>query len=170
GKGGRIERVEFDNYDIWADKTEWVLARIRVWLVGREEPQDYGLPLALAWEEKDDGDEALRPLWPYALARVRVRARMGLLYDAFADERFSQGLMKMIARNARIPLGNGWLKFSATRAFHELAGDLPEMLPVKRLALDSSNTTIAIGNRMLLKGYRRLHPGVSPELEMGRFL
>jgi maltose alpha-D-glucosyltransferase/alpha-amylase len=95
---------------------------------------------------------------------------MGLLYDAFADERFSQGLMKMMARNARIPLGNGWLKFSATRAFHELAGDLPEMLPVKRLALDSSNTTIAIGNRMLLKGYRRLQSGISPELEMGRFL
>ncbi|MCP5127054.1 MAG: maltose alpha-D-glucosyltransferase [Gammaproteobacteria bacterium] len=170
GKGGRIERVEFENYDIWADQTEWVLARIRVWLVGRDEPQDYGLPLALAWEEKDDGDETLRSLWPYALARVRVRARMGLLYDAFADERFSQGLMKMIARNARIPLGNGWLKFSATRAFHSLAGDLPEMLPVKRLALDSSNTTIAIGNRMLLKGYRRLQPGISPELEMGRFL
>ncbi|MCB1919414.1 MAG: alpha-amylase, partial [Candidatus Competibacteraceae bacterium] len=37
-------------------------------------------------------------------------------------------------------------------------------------ALDSSNTTIAIGNRMLLKGYRRLQPGISPELEMGRFL
>ncbi len=168
GKGGRIEKVEFEKYDIWADQTEWLLARVRVWLAGRPEPQDYGLPLALAWEQ--DGEEGLRALWPYALAKVRVRAKMGLLYDAFADERFCQTLLKMIAHGARIPLGHGWLKFSATRALAALAGDHPEQLPVRRLALDSSNTTITLGDRLLLKGYRRLQSGINPELEMGRFL
>ena len=168
GKGGRIEKVEFEKYDIWADQTEWLLARVRVWLAGRAEPQDYGLPLALAWEQ--DGEEAFRALMPYALARVRVRARMGLLYDAFADERFCQALLKMIGRAERVPLGDGWLKFSATCAFAELAGDASEQLPARRLALDSSNTTIAFGDRLLLKGYRRLQPGINPELEMGRFL
>ncbi len=170
GKSGRIERVEFDQYDVWVGHTEWGLARVRVWLAGREEPQEYGLPLALAWEGKGDSDEELRSLWPYALARVRFRARMGLLYDAYADAHFCQNLVKMMARGEQIPLGNGWLKFSATGAFGKLAGDLPEMLPIKRLVLDSSNTTIAIGERMLLKGYRRLQPGINPELEMGRFL
>ena len=168
GKGGRIERVEFEKYDIWPDRNEWLLARIRVWLVGRPEPHDYALPLALAWEE--DGDEKLRPLWPYALAKVRVRARMGLLYGAFADERFCQHLVGRIAIGARIPLGQGCLRFSATRIFAELAGDAPESLPAKRLALDSSNTTIAIGERLLMKAYRRMRPGINPELEMGRFL
>jgi trehalose synthase-fused probable maltokinase len=122
----------------------------------------------LGWE--DDGEDKLRPLRPYALARVRARAKMGLLYDAFANECFGQALVKMIARNARIPLGSGWLRFSATRAFAELAGDNPELLPIQRLALDSSNTTLNVGDRMLLKGYRRLQPGINPELEMGRFL
>lgn len=168
GKGGRIEKVEFEKYDIWPDRNEWLLARIRVWLVGRPEPQDYALPLALAWEE--DGDEKLRPLWPYALAKVRVRARMGLLYGAFADERFCQHLVGQIGRGARLPLGQGWLRFSATRIFAELAGDTPESLPARRLALDSSNTTIAIDDRLLMKAYRRIRPGMNPELEMGRFL
>ena len=168
GKGGRIERVEFGHYAVWVEQTEWVLARIRVWLADRPEPQDYGVPLALAWE--DDGEEKLRTLWPYALARVRARAKMGLLYDAFANEQFGQALVKMIARNARIPLGNGELRFSATPAFAQLAGEHPELLPIQRLARDSSNTTLNIGDRMLLKGYRRLQPGVNPELEMGRFL
>ncbi|MER2602395.1 MAG: putative maltokinase [Candidatus Competibacter phosphatis] len=168
GKGGRIERVEFDPYDIWVEQTEWVLARVRVWLVDRPEPQDYGLPLALAWE--GDGEDKLRPLRPHALARVRARAKMGLLYDAFANKQFGQALVKMIGRNARIPLGSGWLRFTATRAFAELAGDHPESLLIQRLALDSSNTTLNVGDRMLLKGYRRLQPGISPELEMGRFL
>ena len=168
GKGVQIERVEFEKYAIWTDRSEWLLARVRVWLAGRSEPQDYGLPLALIWE--DDGDEKLRPLWPYALARVRARAKTGLLYGAFADEGFCQTLVKMIGRGERVPLGQGWLKFSATPLFAELAGPTPEMLSAKRLALDSSNTTIAIGDRLLMKGYRRLQPGISPELEMGRFL
>ena len=170
GKSGQIEKVEFEKYDVWPDRNEWLLARIRVWLVGRPEPQDYGLPLALAWEDDGDGDERLRPLWPYTLAKVRVRARMGLLYGAFADERFCQHLVGMIARGARVPLGQGWLQFSSTRAFAELAGETPETLPAKRLALDSSNTTLAIGDRLLMKAYRRLQSGINPELEMGRFL
>lgn len=168
GKGGRIERVAFDKYAIWTDQSEWLLARVRVWLAGRAEPQDYALPLALAWAE--DGDEKLQPLWPYTLARVRARAKTGLLYGAFADERFCQTLVKLIGRGERVPLETGWLKFSVTRAFAALAGDSPELLPVKPLALDSSNTTIAIGERLLMKGYRRLQTGISPELEMGRFL
>ena len=168
GKGGQIEKVEFEQYDLWPDRNEWLLARIRVWLAGRPEPQNYGLPLALAWG--DESDEKLRPLWPYALAKVRVRARMGLLYGAFADERFCQYLVGMIARGGRLPLGQGWLRFSATRRFAELAGDAPEALPARRLALDSSNTTITFGDRLLMKAYRRLQPGMNPELEMGRFL
>ncbi|MDG4595007.1 MAG: putative maltokinase [Candidatus Contendobacter sp.] len=168
GKGGRIEKIEFEQYDLWPDRNEWLLARIRVWLAGRPEPQDYGLPLALAWG--DDSDEKLRPLWPHALAKVRMRSKMGLLYGAFADERFCQYLVGMIGRGARLPLGQGWLRFSATRRFAELAGDAPEALPAKRLALDSSNTTIAFGDRLLMKAYRRLQPGINPELEMGRFL
>ena len=168
GKGGKIEKVEFEKYDIWPDRNEWLLARIRVWLVGRPEPQDYALPLALAWG--DDSDERLRLLWPHALAKVRVRARMGLLYGALADERFCQHLVGLIGRGARIPLDQGWLHFSATRRFAELARDAPETLPARQLALDSSNTTIAIGDQLLMKAYRRLQPGMNPELEMGRFL
>jgi len=170
GKGGQIEKVEFEQYDIWPDRSEWLLARIQVWLVGRDEPQFYSLPLALAWG--DDNDERLRSLWPYTLAKVRVGARMGLLYGAFADEQFCQSLVGMIAQGVQIPLGagQGWLRFSLTHAFAELAGNAPQTLPVKRLALDSSNTTLTISDRLLMKAYRRMQSGINPELEMGRFL
>jgi len=144
-----------------------LLGRVRVRQAGLGET-DYLLPLALAWADVAGMDAvALRS---HVVATVALNGRMGWVYDAFADQRFGQTLVKMIARSARIPLGNGWLKFAATRAFQALAGESPEMLPVKRLALDSSNTTLAIGDRLLLKGYRRLQPGVNPALEMGRFL
>src|SRR6185369_15815394 len=33
-----------------------------------------------------------------------------------------------------------------------------------------SNTAVFFGNRLFLKGFRRMREGVNPELEMGRFL
>ena len=168
GKGGCIERVECDCHDIGFDQAGWLLARIRVWLAGQAEPQDYGLPLALAWD--DEGDDQPRPPRSCTLARVRIGARIGLLYDACAREAFSQSILRMMAGNVRIPLGEGWLKFSSTRVFRQWAGEAPGSLSVKCLSLDSSNATLNIGGRMLLKVYRRLRAGINPELEMGRFL
>jgi len=37
-------------------------------------------------------------------------------------------------------------------------------------SLEQSNTAVFFGNRLFLKGYRRMREGVNPELELGRFL
>lgn len=168
GKGRRIQKIEFERHAIWPNRPEWLLATLHVWLEGQPEPQLYGLPLALAWG--DESEEKLKPLLPYALAKVRVRARMGLLYGAFGDESFCQNLVAMMVGSTQIPVGQGRLHAFATPVFAELAGDTPETLPVKRLKADSSNTNIAIGERLLMKAYRRLQTGVNPEIEIGRFL
>lgn len=91
--------------------------------------------------------------------------RMGLLYGAFADEKFCQNLVGMMAQGARIVVGQGRLHAFSTRVLTELAGDAPHKLPAKPLKLDSSNTSITIGDRLLLKAYRRLQSGINPELE-----
>ena len=38
------------------------------------------------------------------------------------------------------------------------------------LAADQSNTSVVLADRLLLKGYRRLQPGLNPDLEMTAFL
>jgi maltose alpha-D-glucosyltransferase/alpha-amylase len=75
-----------------------------------------------------------------------------------------------MGRNARISLEGGLLRFSSTAAFQSLAGDDPTILSVRRSTVESSNTTVLFDDRLFLKGYRRLHWGINPELEMGRFL
>lgn len=62
------------------------------------------------------------------------------------------------------------VRFSSTAAFPSTAGDDPTILSVRRSAVESSNTTVLFDDRLFLKGYRRLHWGINPELEMGRFL
>jgi len=64
----------------------------------------------------------------------------------------------------------GTVRFAPTRAFAELAGGDFASLPVGRPQAHSSNTVVTLGERLFLKGYRRIRPGVNPELEVGRFL
>lgn len=54
------------------------------------------------------------------------------------------------------------------RALGELAPDGPGA--ERDLGADQSNTSVVLGDRLLLKAYRRLQPGLNPDLEMTAFL
>jgi maltose alpha-D-glucosyltransferase/alpha-amylase len=43
-------------------------------------------------------------------------------------------------------------------------------LPERPLGADQSNTSVVVGERLLVKGYRRLEAGLNPELELVAFL
>ena len=47
---------------------------------------------------------------------------------------------------------------------------MPERLVVRRLGAEQSNSSVLFEEYAVLKLYRRLQPGVHPEIEMGRFL
>jgi maltose alpha-D-glucosyltransferase/alpha-amylase len=58
-----------------------------------------------------------------------------------------------------------------TPAFDQLTGgDASWLGQVRSTGGQSSNTVLVLGEKLLLKAYRRLHAGISPELEIGRFL
>ena len=55
------------------------------------------------------------------------------------------------------------------------AGGLAELAPAgpgteRDLGADQSNTSVVLGEQLLLKAYRRLQPGLNPDLEMTAFL
>jgi maltose alpha-D-glucosyltransferase/alpha-amylase len=73
----------------------------------------------------------------------------------------------VIARDAAIPGARGALVGARTRAFPPaLDADLPGC----RLGAEQSNTSIALGDRLVLKHVRRLGDGRNPDEEIGRFL
>ncbi|MCI0409216.1 MAG: putative maltokinase, partial [Acidobacteria bacterium] len=167
-KGERIARVELFKSVEWSqDKGSWLLARVRVHLDGTK-AQTYFLPLAIAWEKKG-GEEHMRQAAACTLAKVRQRARVGILCDALADPAFCQALVEAMGQGVELPFGKGRFKFSATAAFVRLVGDtsLQEMRPPM---VAGSNTAVILGDQLFLKVYRHLQEGLSPEVELGHFL
>src|SRR5208283_3984226 len=69
-----------------------------------------------------------------------------------------------------MPTALGKLQFRPTAAFRRLAGDDFAALPAARPHSSNSNTVVVMGERLILKGRRRLRAGASPELEMGLHL
>jgi maltose alpha-D-glucosyltransferase/alpha-amylase len=166
-KGTAIDRARIADHVLWQEgKLSWLVTLLD--LEGAGERTSYFMPLALAWEERDE--ERLRNLSTAAVAKIRQQANVGLMGDAFADEMFCRAVLAAMAARKEIAMSQGKLQFRPTTAFGQLAGRDFSALPVERPRGSSSNTVVTIGERLILKGYRRLRTGANPELEMGRYL
>ncbi len=71
------------------------------------------------------------------------------------------------ARNVSLKSEAGEVRFEGSEALRAL--ELPDDASVQRMG-EQSNTSIIVGNQATLKLYRQLHPGIEPEIELGRFL
>ena len=163
-KGSRIKSVQVDDSAIVKDATgegKFLLPRVAVTLANGER-QDYFVPLAVEEGREDE------TLLDHAVARVRRGPRTGLLYEAAAAAPFTVALIEAMRDDVTIPSERGSIVFSTTSAYDP---EVPfEAADVRRLSAEQSNTSIAIGARMMLKLLRRLQPGTHPEIEIGRFL
>ncbi|HSW03172.1 maltose alpha-D-glucosyltransferase [Aquabacterium sp.] len=166
-KGDLLQRVTLvEHVTLTSGRHEWLLT-----LADAQGPSGsarYFMPLTMVFD--DDDEERTRSLTGLAVAKVRQQARMGLLADAMADEPFCRALVEAIGANKVLKAEGGTLRFTPAEAFAEVVGDtLSGATPLHRLTL-SSNSVSLLGERLFLKAYRRLQPGLNPELEMGRHL
>jgi maltose alpha-D-glucosyltransferase/alpha-amylase len=169
-KGGEIERVEVAAQGELDDNGLLILLRVYVDDDEGAGPQLYFLPLAAAWEE-GAAEDGVSALMPYALAKLRRRARMGLLFDAMADENFCRHVVEAMGKNREVVIGEGEIHFSATDAFGEMTGEeVLSGLSVRRADVEQTNSSVILGERLILKAYRRLQKGTNPDLEIGRYL
>jgi maltose alpha-D-glucosyltransferase/alpha-amylase len=167
-KGERIDRVELADHVEWQPgKRSWLVTLSRAEL-GSGESQTYFLPMTLAWEDRDD--DTMRSLGGLTIAKVRQQAEVGVLGDAFADESFLRAIVQAIGEHAELRTARGRIRFEPTEAFATLAGDGVAQLPITVPVEKSTNTIATIGDRLFVKGYRRLQVGRHAEVEIGRFL
>jgi maltose alpha-D-glucosyltransferase/alpha-amylase len=162
-KGEPVKRAKLAEWALWdAGRASCMLALLEI------EGETYFVPLSLAWE--DGEEERVRALGPAVIAKARQQARVGVIADALADEEFCRAVVEAIGTGREIATAQGKFRFTPTGAFAALAGDDYMSLPVGRPQAQSSNTVVTLGERLFLKGYRRVRPGLNPEFEIGRYL
>jgi maltose alpha-D-glucosyltransferase/alpha-amylase len=135
-----------------------------------EDGETYALPLAYATDEKVDQILHDYPQAAFVRIHLKDKAETGIIYDALVDKDFAEGLLEIIVRRRRPRGTGGGLIARPTRAFREIRGLSDAPLEPSILRAEQSNTSVLYGDRFILKLFRRLHPGVNPDLEIGRFL
>jgi len=131
------------------------------------DPDTYLLPLAAASVAR--AKEFRSAVRRTALARLKTKEGDRVLFDAFVDPAFGQALFDMIARRRKEAGPIAALVPTVTGAFAELRKGMPRVEP-SLLQAEQSNTSLLFGDRFILKLFRRLEPGINPDLEIGRYL
>src|SRR5260221_6032291 len=161
-KGEAVKRTEIRDHVVWdVGGISWLLTFIAT---GNEL---YFLPLAFAWE---DDEEHLRALAGTAIARVGKQAKVGIMADAVAGEALLRHVVKSIGESRALKTERGELRFTPAASFGQLGGGEVATLTPGAQHAQSTNTSVVLGDRLFLKAYRRVRPGLHPELEVGRYL
>jgi maltokinase len=87
------------------------------------------------------------------------------VYDGLADPVHAQELLVRMRDSSIARAG------SSTVTFRWADGTAPPEAPaVRPMGVEQSNSSMVFGDELVLKSFRRLEPGVNPELELLRFL
>ena len=128
------------------------------------QPETYFLPIGLA---RGAAAEALQREAP---KRVIGPLEPGwVAYDALADAEVGATLLDAIGADASLATDRGAIRGEATSAFGRARGEAGTPLPARAGSFEQSNSAILYGDKLILKVFRRLEPGVNPDFEIGRF-
>jgi trehalose synthase-fused probable maltokinase len=122
----------------------------------------YQLPLMLA----RDG-ELQDSTHPEGQAQTPIASRGDwAVYDGLAHPAQARALLALIATGGEVETGHGRFTFTGAPELESADADTP----VRAMGVEQSNTSVVFDSRFVLKVFRKLEPGINPELEMLRFL
>ena len=125
----------------------------------------YQLLLALRPAEErtaPDGEDHNRVAPPELIARVDEWD----IYDAMMEPREAHELLRRVRSTDEIETEEGRFSFHRVEGHPEISSDAP----VRMMGVEQSNSSLVFDEQLVLKVFRKLEPGINPELEMLRFL
>jgi trehalose synthase-fused probable maltokinase len=86
--------------------------------------------------------------------------------DAVSDPELARALLGAMAAELSAEADGGCMRFRHV----DSTGPLPVDEPARPMGVEQSNSSIVFGEETVLKVFRRVEPGINPELEVLRFL
>ncbi|HUE76200.1 MAG TPA: putative maltokinase [Chloroflexota bacterium] len=126
------------------------------------EPATYFMPLILGL----DGSAMARENDSTVVTRFSLPSGQVTVGDALSDPEFCTAAHVLIGRGGHLRATTGRFVGTRTDAF---IGEVPAR-SVRLLGVEQSNTSVVFDRMTILKSFRRIQPGTTPDLEIARFL
>ena len=131
-------------------------------------PETYFLPLAIA--SGRDAKRVGREVPERIIATWETPDGPAALYDGLVDPGTCWALLTAIESNRSAPTGRGEIRALRTTAFDRARGPVGTPLEVIPKTTEQSNSVVLFDQRLLIKVFRRIEPGINPDFEIGKFL
>ena len=128
----------------------------------------YLLPLGLATGHRSE--ELCRWSPTAVISDVQVGAAEGVIFDAGLDPEFGKAVVRLVGSRRATQGRTGAVVGAPTRRYRSLVSQVPDEVVVTPINAEQSNTSLTVGDRAVVKLFRKLEEGVNPAVEMGRFL
>jgi maltokinase len=174
----QIEQLDLDSVAAWLEQQRWYASKSRH-ITGLEIEECVALAevppllLAVVAARFASGNHELYqlPLTLLAPAQVGDRAPVAVnedwvAVDGVADPELLRDLMRAMAGEQTLETEEGTLSFHRV----DTTGPLPLDAPARPIGVEQSNSSIVFGDHTVLKVFRRLEPGINPELELLQYL
>jgi maltose alpha-D-glucosyltransferase / alpha-amylase len=167
--GGKARPIRTTRIVFWTRLPESVAVLVLV-EVGYEsgEPSTYLLPLGMTFGA--EADKLRETAANYILCSIVSREGSGVLSEGVLDDAACTALLSFIAKAAQTSSRHGSIRGIPSTQFAAIRGLTETSLPVRRVSVEQSNTSLIFGDRLILKLFRRQQPGPNPEYEIGRYL
>jgi maltokinase len=109
----------------------------------------------------------LRPAGEGWTERVILESDEWTVYDALADPAAGRELLQRMRANSEFQAGQDEFVFRWAPNAPAAPGGTVDVRPV---GVEQSNSSIVFGDQLIMKAFRKVEPGVNPELELLRFL
>ena len=124
--------------------------------------------LVLSAVSGDTAQQVLQQRQSTVLARLSG-AKTGVLYDGMTDPAVATRLFWILRRGGTISLRSSSIKIDFAEP-NSVTGDDDATLRVQIPLVEQSNSSVLVGDKYMMKVFRRLALGENPDIEVGRAL
>jgi maltokinase len=174
----QIEQLDRESVAAWLEQQRWYASKSRH-ITGIEIDESIALAdappllLAVVAARFASGNHELYQLLLTLLLPAQVGKRPAVAagdervaIDAVADPELIRDVLRAMHDETVLETEAGSLSFHRM----ETTGPLPLDAPARPMGVEQSNSSIVFGDHTVLKFFRRLEPGINPELEMLQYL